>query len=112
MLSKKFKIGDLVFVSRFGKSVLKPNPAKVGIIIAGPHYCMYQCVKSDAHIKYSTYDVMFGGELLNDMPEDFLERMGDDEHVENPQQLEEIFERNGNEGRPQSEQIEDSQKDG
>ncbi len=94
---KRFKIGDLVFVSAFGKTVLRPNPAKIGIIVTGPFDRMYQCVKSDAHIKYSTYDVMFGGELLNDVPEDFLERMGDNEHVENPQGLEEIFERNDEE---------------
>ena len=87
----KFKIGDLVFVSRFGQSVLRPNPAKVGIIVSGPYDCMYQCVKSDAHIQYSTYDVMFGEELLNDMPEDFLERMGDEEHAENPKELEKVF---------------------
>ena len=62
-------------LSSFGKAVVVPNPAKVGIIIAGPEDHIYECTNSDTTIKYSTYQIMFGLELLTDIPEDFMKRM-------------------------------------
>tara|TARA_Y100001970_G_C14255091_1_gene874704 strand:- start:3798 stop:4097 length:300 start_codon:yes stop_codon:yes gene_type:complete len=94
----KLKVGDLVFISAFGRSVLKPNPAKVGIIIAGPYDRMYQCLKTKNFIKYLTYDIMFGNELLTDVPDDFVKRMEDDEHEENPRGLEKTYKRDEPEG--------------
>ena len=83
-------------MSAFGLTIIKPNPAKLGIIIAGPFDRTYKCLKSDTYIKYLTYDVMFGKELLTDIPDDFIERMEDDDHEENPRGLEEILNRDGN----------------
>jgi hypothetical protein len=91
--SERFKVGDLVLLSIFGRSVIRPNQAKVGIIVAGPFGKIYDCDKSAATVKYSTYDIMLGDELITDIPEDFVVRMGDDEHEENPRGLEEVLER-------------------
>ena len=91
MSNEPFGIGDLVLLSAFGRTVIIPNPARVGIVIAGPSDFIYECAHSAATIKYCTYDVMFGNELLTEVPEEFLKRMGDDNHVNNPKGLEELF---------------------
>jgi len=81
-----------VVLSSFGKAVVVPNPAKVGIIIAGPEDHIYECTNSDTTIKYSTYQIMFGLELLTDIPEDFLKRMESNDHPDNPKGLDKYFE--------------------
>ncbi len=83
-----FAVGDLVLLSKFGQVVAKPNPAKVGIIVGGPYEKDYICAKTGLYAKYLSYDVMLGAELLKEIPEDFIIRMGDDEHEENAQGLE------------------------
>ncbi len=83
-------VGDLVILSSFGRAVIKPNPSKVGIVIGGPYENDYICAKTGLYAKYLSYDVMLGIELLKEIPEDFILRMGDDEHEENPEGLEEI----------------------
>ncbi len=90
MSTKPLKKGDLVELSAFGRSVVKPNPAKVGMIVGGPYEKNYICAKSGLYTKYLSYDLMLGNELLKEVPEDFVLRMGDDEHEENPRGLEEI----------------------
>jgi len=90
---KSLHIGDLIILSAFGRAVMKPNTAKVGIIISGPREKNYMCAKTGMYVKYCTYDVILGDELLKDIPEDFIYRMGDDEHEENPRGLEESPER-------------------
>ena len=79
-----------MFLSAFGRAVIRPNDAKLGIIIAGPYEKDYICAKTGLYTKYLSYDVMLGIELLKEVPEDFILRMGDDSHEENPQGLEEI----------------------
>ncbi len=83
-------VGDLVILSAFGRAVVKPNTAKVGMIVAGPYEKDYICAKTGLYTKYFSYDVMLGTELLKEVPEDFILRMGDDEHEDNPRGLEEI----------------------
>ena len=90
MSNKKFKIGDLVILSSFGLTVINPNKAKLGIIVTGPADRMYKCLKTQTYIKYATYDVMFGKELLTDIPDDFLQRMETEDHEENPTGLENL----------------------
>ena len=82
-----------MFLSAFGRAVIRPNDAKLGIIIAGPYEKDYICAKTGLYTKYLSYDVMLGIELLKEVPEDFILRMGDDSHEENPQGLEEISDR-------------------
>ena len=86
-------VGDLVILSAFGRAVVRPNKAKLGIIVSGPHEKDYICAKTGMYTKYFSYDIMLGTELLKEVPEDFILRMGDDEHEENPQGLEEILDR-------------------
>ena len=93
MQSSVLAVGDLVLLSAFGLSVIRPNPAKLGVVIGGPYEKTYICAKSGLYTKYFSYDVMLGEELLKEVPEDFVQRMGDDEHEENPQGLEEILDR-------------------
>ncbi len=90
MLHSPLNVGDLVILSGFGRAVIKPNPSRVGLIVGGPYEKNYICAKSGLYTKYLSYDVMLGTELLKEVPEDFIMRMGDDEHEENPQGLEEI----------------------
>lgn len=97
MGNRPLRVGNLIILSAFGKSVMKPNNAKVGIVISGPYEKNYMCAKTGLYVKYFTYDVILGEELLKDIPEDFIYRMGDDDHEENPRGLEEIFERDGDE---------------
>ena len=84
------KIGNLIILSAFGRAVVKPNTAKIGIVVSGPYENNYMCAKTGLYVKYLTYDVILGQELLKDIPEDFVYRMGDDEHEENPTNLEEL----------------------
>ena len=88
MSNEVLHIGDLVILSRFGLSVVSPNPAKVGMIVNGPLERNFICAKTGRYIKYYSYDIMLGLELLKEVPEDFIMRMGDDEHEENPRGLE------------------------
>ena len=57
-------IGDLVILSAFGRAVVRPNEAKVGIIVAGPFEKDYICAKTGMYAKYYSYDIMLGLELL------------------------------------------------
>ena len=93
MPTRKFLVGDLVILSSFGRTVVVPNPAKIGIIVSGPEDHIYECTNSDATIKYCTYDIMFGRELLADIPEDFLKRMESEDHPCNPRGLGEDIDR-------------------
>ena len=93
MIHSLLTIGDLVILSAFGRAVIKPNNAKLGIIIAGPYEKDYICAKTGLYTKYLSYDIMLGIELLKEVPEDFIVRMGDDSHEENPQGLEKIPDR-------------------
>lgn len=93
MQASIFTVGNLVLLSKFGQTVIIPNPAKIGIVITGPVHHIYECTNSDATIKYCTYDVMFGSELLTDIPEEFLMRMENDDHPSNPQGLDQFFDR-------------------
>ena len=82
-----------MILSAFGRAVIRPNKSKVGIITGGPYEKDYICAKTGMYAKYYSYDVILGLELLRDVPEDFILRMGDDEHEENPHGLEEILDR-------------------
>ena len=93
MANSLLVVGDLVILSAFGRAVIKPNKSKIAIIIAGPYEQDYICAKTGMYTKYFSYDVMLGSELLKEVPEDFIQRMGDDNHEENPQGLEEILDR-------------------
>ena len=93
MDSEKFKVGDLVVLNAFGRTVIVPNPARVGVVVTGPQHHIYECTSSHTTIKYCTYEVMFGSELLTDIPEDFLKRMKDADHPDNPEGLEEFLDR-------------------
>ena len=90
MQHELLSVGSLIILSAFGRAVMKPNTAKVGIVVSGPHEQTYMCAKTGMYVKYFTYDVILGEELLRDIPDDFVIRMGDDNHEENPEGLEEL----------------------
>ncbi len=75
MSHRPLSVGNLILLSAFGRSVVRPNTAKIGIIIAGPYEKNYTCAKTGLYVKYYTYDVIMGEELLKDIPEDFIYRM-------------------------------------
>ena len=93
MPNELYKVGDLIYLSAFGRAVIKPNKSKLGLVVSGPNEKNYICAKTGMYTKYYSYDVMLGEELLKEIPEDFIVRTGDDDHEENPQGLETTLER-------------------
>lgn len=90
MSNDTYNVGDLIYLSAFGRAVINPNQSRLGLVVSGPYEKNYICAKTGMYTKYHSYDIMLGKELLKEVPEDFIARMGDDEHEENPKGLEEI----------------------
>jgi len=81
----KFKIGDLVELSDFGKVMAGDWEIKYGIIVRGP-YSMGLPGSGEPEGFYTAYDIMLGDELIKRIPTQFILRMDkneeDNERVE------------------------------
>lgn len=83
-MEARYKKGDIFYLNDFGTVVLeKGNKARVGIIIAGPSN--YLAEDEHNHFFYLVYDVMIGNQLIKDVPQEFMDRITDEQHEENPQ---------------------------
>tara|TARA_R110000824_G_scaffold88189_4_gene216902 strand:+ start:1047 stop:1298 length:252 start_codon:yes stop_codon:yes gene_type:complete len=71
----KFERGDLVLLNDFGELVVNCD-IKVGIVASEPYSTFYppNALEGIA-LEYWTYDVLFGSQLFNLIPEEFLMRM-------------------------------------
>tara|TARA_R100000030_G_C3170074_1_gene103021 strand:- start:76 stop:354 length:279 start_codon:yes stop_codon:yes gene_type:complete len=88
-MEANYKKGDIVYLNTFGTIVLEDdNKARVGIIIAGPSN--YLVEDEDGHFFYWVYDVMIGNQLIKDIPQEFMDRIINEQHEENPQGMEEF----------------------
>tara|TARA_Y100000593_G_scaffold95018_1_gene198354 strand:+ start:10429 stop:10719 length:291 start_codon:yes stop_codon:yes gene_type:complete len=74
----KFKVGDLVELSDFGKTLAGDWEIKYGIVVKGP-YSMGLPGGGMPEGFYMAYDVMIGDELFKRIPSQFILRMDRDE---------------------------------
>ena len=74
----KFKIGDLVELSDFGKCMAGDFDFRYGIIISEP-YSMSVPDTTQPEGFYIAYDVMIGQELFKRIPSEFILRMDKNE---------------------------------
>jgi len=74
----KFKLGDLVELSDFGKTIAGDWKIKYGIVVKGP-YSMGLPGGGMPEGFYVAYDVMLGDELIKRIPSQFILRMDKDE---------------------------------
>ena len=79
----KFKVGDLVILNDFGRLVIDNNRTRVGLVASGP-YNMLHPSPEEPELIYWAYNIMIAEELIMEVPEEFLERMIDEDHEENP----------------------------
>lgn len=77
-MAHKFKAGDLVELSDFGKMIAGDWKVKYGIIIRGP-YSVGLPGGGMPEGFYTAYDVMLGDELIKRIPSEFILRMDKDE---------------------------------
>ena len=77
-MSGKYKIGDLVLLNDFGRLVMDDSRIRPGLIVEGPYNMIYaftfQVFEDDEQdYTFWSYDILIGGELINTIPEDFIE---------------------------------------
>ena len=77
-MEHKFKVGDLVELSDFGRTIAGDWKIKYGIIVRGP-YSMGLPGGGMSEGFYTAYDVMLGDELIKRIPSQFSLRMDKDE---------------------------------
>jgi len=82
-VSPKYKIGDLVILNDFGRLVIDDNRTRVGIVVNGPDNKLHPSPE-EATLMYWAYDIMVADELITEVPQEFLQRMIDADHEENP----------------------------
>ena len=86
-MEANYKKGEIFYLNEFGTVLLEDdNTARVGIIIAGPSN--YLVEDENGHFFYWVYDVMIGNQLIKDIPQEFMDRIINEEHEENPQGME------------------------
>ncbi len=76
----KFKIGDLVELSDFGRTMAGDWEIKYGVIVRGP-YSMGIPGDGMPQGFYMAYDIMIGNELIKRIPSQFILRMDKDEET-------------------------------
>ena len=74
----KYKKGDLIILNDFGFLVIETK-IHVGIIISDPYFKWWPRSAQEAvALQFWAYDVQFGSEVMDLVPEDFLDRMTKD----------------------------------
>ena len=83
-MEANYKKGEIFYLNTFGTVLLdEDNTARVGIIIAGPSN--YLAEDEFNRFFYLVYDVMIGTQLIKDVPQEFMDRITNEQHEENPQ---------------------------
>jgi len=92
-MEASYKKGEIFYLNTFGTVLLdEDNTARVGIIIAGPSNFLVE--DEEGHFFYWVYDVMIGNQLIKDIPQEFMDRIINEQHEENPQGMEVFCKRN------------------
>ncbi len=76
-----FKVGELVKLSDFGKLIHGDKLCGVGIVLSEP-YDLLTPLGSEETTYYEAYDLLVGDEVIKGIPTDFLNRMTDNEKME------------------------------
>lgn len=76
-METKFKVGDLVLLNEFGRLVLDGGTSNIGLITSGPRSLIYPVFPGaeEDPFSYWAYNVMIAGQLLIDVPQEFLTKM-------------------------------------
>ena len=71
----KYKKGDLIILNDFGTLVIDVE-VYVGIVVADPYYKWWPPA-ADEHValQYWAYNVQFGDQFMELVPQEFLDRM-------------------------------------
>ena len=70
-MAGNFKPGDLIVLNEYGFFVTKEYKGIVGIIVSDP-YSMVVPQEKTSESFYRVYDILFDGEFLKMVPEDFM----------------------------------------
>ena len=77
-MEAKYRKGNLIILNSFGLLLRdEGNTAKVGVIISQPRNYIHH--KESFELYYWVYDVMIGDQLINDVPQEFIDRMIENE---------------------------------
>ena len=76
-MEPKYKVGDLIVLSDFGRLVMDDNKRRIGLVVSGPKYIVYPLFSSAKEDPFAfwSYDIMIGEELMTGVPQEFLDRM-------------------------------------
>ena len=73
-MESKYKKGDLIVLNTFGLILREDhNKAKIGVIVSPARN--YISKREDYELYYWVYDIMIGDQLINDVPQVFIDRM-------------------------------------
>lgn len=87
----KYKKGDLVKLSDFGKLISGDRECDVGVVLDGP-YDLMTPLGEPVTTYYEAYDLLVAGEIMKRVPAEFLKRMTTDE--EDNKRVEGVAKRN------------------
>ena len=90
----KFKKGDLVILTNFGTIVSDIPKCKIAMIVDGPYDLYYPYNDPEfTRLDYLGYDVAVCGKIVRRVPQQFLERMGEQIDDNDAKQMETVFDR-------------------
>ena len=73
-MEAKYRKGDLIILNTFGLMLRDDyNKARVGVVISIPRN--YVNSQENYELFYWVYDVMIGDQLITDVPQEFIDRM-------------------------------------
>ncbi len=87
----KYKKGDLVKLSDFGKLISGDRDCHVGVVLDGP-YDLMTPLGEPVTTYYEAYDLLVAGEIMKRVPAEFLKRVTTDE--EDNKRVEGVVKRN------------------
>jgi hypothetical protein len=83
-MEARYKKGNLIILNSFGLLLRDDgNNAKIGVVISQPRNYIH--CKETLELFYWVYDVMIGDQLITDVPQEFIDRMVEEENEENPE---------------------------
>ena len=77
-MEPKYNKGELIVLNTFGMLLRDEyNKARIGVVISPPRNYMHSQEELELH--YWVYDVVIGDQLIIDVPQEFIDRMIEDE---------------------------------
>jgi hypothetical protein len=83
-MEAKYKKGNLIILNAFGLLLRDDhNQARIGVVITPPRNFMHS--QETLELFYWVYDIMIGDQLITDVPQEFIDRMVEEQDEENPE---------------------------